>query len=169
MNISFLASANCFPRLSLLQELMCPKWSAWLLSVSLSFIRYFFCQLEKKPLASPCRQRTSLHVLRFQDLKLKCQMGKLAKSSKPHLPWENGGQSTREKYLISERPPPVFICFQFQEMMRLEEDRKNHGAKPQKLVNLLILEMGVTSVMSNTRDRGWGDWLEARGNVSRWK
>lgn len=59
---------------------------------------------------------------------------------------------------------PCFRCFQFQKVLRLEEDEENHRAKPHKLVKVLGKGRGiqsyvdsgdgVTSVMSNAGGRG---------------
>lgn len=60
--------------------------------------------------------------------------------------------------------PTYLRCFQFQEVLRLDEDDEDHTAHPQKLVNVLEKYRGiqayigsgdqVTSVMGNTGGRG---------------
>ena len=151
LNISFLASANCFPRLSLLQEWTCPKWSAWLLFVSPSFIKYVFCQAEKKPsprtyavLSTSCSSETSSSSGRWE--------------SEPNPPnpiycGKSEDRTPMRNIWLRRWPPPVLDVSSFRKCW--------DTAKPQKLVKVLGKDRGiqayvgsgdgVTSVMSNKR------------------
>lgn len=74
------------------------------------------------------------------------------------------GQGTHEKPLIAEIDTACSRCFQFQEVLSLEEADENYREKPQKLVkilgkkievsrNILILEMEKT-VMNKAARQG---------------